>query len=348
MSEENRKSPITLKDIATMIGVDASTVSRAINHPDKVKAATLQKIKQHIKDLNYHPNLVARGLQAAKSNLLAMVVPNFSNLAFAKIAKGFHDALKGTNYELIICSSLEDTQEEIEISNALLRQRVSGIVFVGTVSTYENDIPFDIFKDNIEVLVIDREVHHEHINVFLLDAYHGIKMALNHLQNLGHSRIAIITGHERSIQAKLRIDLIRSILNELEIIVPEVYIRQGDWTAAGGWHAMEDLLNLDLRPTAVFAITDTMAMGAIGAACAAGLRIPQDLSIVGFNNEPGSESFNPPLTTIGPHAYNIGIQAGRFMLDHQETKTNRRVIKRFPLDLIIRKTTAQPPVPANP
>ncbi len=155
---------------------------------------------------------------------------------------------------------------------------------MGTVGTFENDIPFEIFRNNTEVLVIDREVHHDHINVFLLDAYHGIRAALSHLQSLGHRRIAIITGHERSIQSKLRVSLIKTILSELGIAIQEEYIRDGDWTSAGGWRAMEDLLSLDQRPSAVFAITDTMAMGAIGAASAAGLRIPEDLSIIGFNN----------------------------------------------------------------
>ncbi len=343
MNDEIRKNPTTLKDIAMRMGIDASTVSRAINHPERVKEDTLLKIERHIKQLNYHPNLVARGLQAAKTNLLAMVVPNFSNLAFAKINRGFHDALKGTNYEMIICSSQEDPQEEIDIGKALVRQRVSGIVFVGTVGTRENDIPFEIFRNNTEVLVIDRDVPNEHINVFLLDAYHSIKMALSHLQSLGHKRIAVITGQERSIQAKLRVSTVKSILSELGFGIQETYIREGDWTASSGWHAMEDLLGLDPRPTAVFALTDTMAMGAIGAASAAGLRVPEELSVIGFNNEPGSESFNPPLTTIAPHAYNIGMQAGKFLLERLEKNSTSRVVKHFPTDLIIRKTTASPP-----
>jgi LacI family transcriptional regulator len=337
-----KKNPITLKDIATMVGVDTSTVSRAINHPEKVKPTTLEKINQHITDLNYHPNLVARGLQMARSNLLAMVVPNFSNLAFAKIAKGFHDTLKGNGYELIICSSLEDPAEEIEISRALIRQRVSGIVFVGTVGTYEQDIPFHIFENNTEVLIIDREVDYDFINVFLLDAYHGIKIALEHLLGLGHERIAVITGYKRSIQSIQRVSLIQSLLGELGIDVPEKLIREGDWTAAGGWHAMEDILSEKPHPTAVFAITDTMAMGAIGAAHSLGLRVPEDISVIGFNNEPGSESFNPPLTTIGPHAYNIGTQAGKFILERLEKNSTLKVVKNFPLDLIIRKSTAPP------
>lgn len=336
-------SPVTLKDIASMVGVDASTVSRAINHPEKVKEKTLDKINQTIEALNYHPNLVARGLQTSRSNLLAMVVPNFSNLAFANITKGFHEMLKGSGYELIICSSQEDPDEEIAISRALVRQRVSGIVFVGSVGTYEKDIPFHIFENNTEVLLFDREVEHEHINVFLLDAYHGIKSALGHLMNLGHRHLGIITGHERSIHAKLRVTLVRNILDELGIVVPESYIREGDWSAAGGWHAMEDLLAMDPRPTAVFAITDTMAMGAIGAANTLGYRVPEDISVVGFNNEPGSESFNPPLTTIGPHAYSMGSQACKFLLERLEKGSGQRVVKKFPVDLLIRKSTAPPP-----
>ena len=343
MNRFNAGNPVTLKDIARMVGVDASTVSRTINHPEKVKEKTRTHILETIETYNYHPNLVARGLQTSKSNLLAMVVPNFSNLAFAKITKGFHDSIQGSDYELIICSTQESVEEEIEISRALVRQRVSGIVFVGSVGTYQLDIPFHIFRNNTEVLMLDREINDDHINVFLLDAYHGIKMALNHLLNLGHTQIGIITGYERSIQAKFRVTLIRTILQELGIVIPENYIREGDWTAAGGWHAMEDLLSLDTRPTAVFALTDTMAMGAIGAAATLGFSIPDDLSVVGFNNEPGSESFNPPLTTIGPHAYNIGVQAAKLILERLEKGSKKRVVKTFPVDLLIRKSTAPPP-----
>ena len=343
MSDKLKKTPATLKDIASKVGVDASTVSRAINHPEKVKADTLHKIQQHIEDLNYHTNLVARGLQTARSNLLAMIVPNFSNLSFAKITRGFHDALKGTGYELIICSSHEDPDEEIELAKSLIRQRVSGIVFVGTVSTEEKDIPFHLLENNTEVLIIDRNIDLEYVNVFLLDAYHGIKLAIDHLLQLGHERIAVITGQERTIQSKNRVALIKSILSEVRVPFTEDNLKEGDWSAAGAWHAMEDFLMHDPIPTAVFAITDTMAMGAIGAANAAGLRVPEDISIIGFNNEPGSESYNPPLTTIGPHAYNIGMQAGKVILEGIERDGHKRVVKRFPLDLIIRKSTAAAP-----
>jgi DNA-binding LacI/PurR family transcriptional regulator len=343
MKSRKAASPVTLKDIASSVGVDASTVSRAINHPEKVKEKTLRKIQESIQTLNYHPNLIARGLQTAKSNLLAMVVPNFSNLAFARITRGFYDAMKDSPYEVIICSSQEDPLEEIEISKALVRQRVSGIVYVGSVGSSEHDIPFEIFKNSTEVLVIDRDIPHEHINVFLIDAYHGIKTAFSHLINLGHRNFGIVTGYERSVHARMRVDLIRSILDELAINVPQDYFRQGDWTAAGGWHAMEDLLRLNPRPTVVFAITDTMAMGVIGSAYAAGLSVPDDISVIGFNNEPGSESFNPPLTTIGPPAYSIGMQAGKLILERIEREYENRVVKKFPVDLIIRKSTAAAP-----
>lgn len=341
--DEKTHNNATLKDIAAMVGMDASTVSRAINHPEKVKDETLQKIQKIIKEVNYYPNMVARGLQKAKSNLVALVVPNFTNLSFANITKGFHDVLQGTGYEPIICSSQENPKEEIEISHALLRQRVSGIVFVSSVSTSEDDIPFQLFKNQTQVLVIDRDVKLDYINVFLIDAYSGIKNALRHLLNLGHKQIGIITGFERSVQSKRRVALIRTILKELNIDMPERYFRRGDWSAAGGWYAMEDLLAMESRPTAVFAITDTMAFGAVGAACAHGLRVPQDISVIGFNNEPGSESFNPPLTTIGPQAYNIGLEAGKTILDLLEKGPMPKIVKTFPVDLIVRKSTAPPP-----
>ncbi len=338
----NPNAPATLKDVANNAGVDASTVSRAINHPEKVKPATLEKIQKHIKELNYHPNLVARGLQAAKSNLLAMVVPNFSSLAFVNITKGFHDAVKGSGYQVIICSSHEDIDEEIEITHSLIRQRISGIVYVGTVSTHEKDIPFQTFEEsNTEVLVIDREIDLDWINIFLLDAYDGIKVALNHLLQLGHKNLGIIIGQQRAIQSIDRVNLIKEILKELDIVIPDYQIKEGDWTASGGWHAMQDFLRQDNPPTAVFAITDTMAMGAISAACASGLKVPEDISVIGFNNEPGSESFNPPLTTIGPHAYNIGMQAGKVILERLEKEFQTRSVKTFPLDLLVRKSTGK-------
>ncbi len=334
---------MTLKDIAKAAGVDASTVSRAINHPEKVRGETLARISWHIKRLDYQPNFVARGLQKAKSNLIAIVVPNFSNLAFANLMKGFHDALKGTGYELIVCSSLEDPKEEIDICLSLARQRVSGIAFISTVSTYDQDIPFHIFKGNTEVLVIDREVSDEDVGVFLLDVEKGIRMVFNHLIQLGHNHLGIIIGQQRSIHSINRLALIRRIVSEMDVHISDAYIREGDWSSAGGWQAMEHFLTLKPRPTAVFAITDTMAMGAIGAACEAGLRVPEDISVVGFNNEPGSESFNPPLTTMGPHSYNIGMQAGKHILSALESDYHIRVFKKFPLDLIIRRSTAVAP-----
>lgn len=337
-------SPATLKDIASIAGVDASTVSRTINHPEKVRPETRKKIEKVITDLNYHPNLVARGLQTARSNLLAMVVPNFSNLSFAMITKGFHEAVEGSGYQVIICSSHEDPDAELEITLSLIRQRVGGIVYVGTVSTDEKDIPFHLFENNnMEIIVIDREISNPNINVFLLDAYHGIKLALKHLLQLGHRRIAIITGQKKTLQSKNRVNLIMHLLEELHIAIPEHRIKEGNWSSSGGWYAMQDFLRLDEPPTAVFAITDTMAMGAVGAACAAGFRVPQDISVIGFNNEPGSESFNPPLTTIGSHAYDIGVQAGKVILEGLESNPYPKSVREFSLDLIIRKSTGPAP-----
>jgi DNA-binding LacI/PurR family transcriptional regulator len=331
--------PITLKDVAKLAGVAPSTISRALNHPEMVSEKTLQKIMPCIKALGYRPNFLASGLQTSISRIIALVVPSISNLAFANLAHGVQKGLESTSYGLIIASSEEDKKKEEEICNLLTQHWVDGVIFASSTGGIP---PLELLPKETAIALIDRESNLAHIDSFVLDLEAGIKSVCDHLLALGHKKIAIIAGDPSTITGQNRLLAFKNCLERAGLELPEAYIETGYWSSKGGWESMLRLLNLPQPPTAVFAVTDTMAMGAVGAAEYAGFRVPEDISIVGFNNEPGSAEFNPPLTTLDASSFSMGKEAAHTVLKriaHPELPANKVT---YPLQLIIRNSTTLP------
>lgn len=328
--------PTTLKDVAKRAGVTHSTVSRAINHPELLSEETLSTVQKAIKDLDYKPNPFARGLQTSASRSVALIVPNIQNLAYANIVRGVQKTLDDNHYSLIIASSSESRERERLLCRNLSYQWVDGVIFAHSTG---GPPPLELLRPNLATVLIEHIVPGQKLDAFFLEIEDGMRQVVEHLHNLGHKKIALIEGDQVGLKCKQRISAFRHSLESVGLGLAEEYIQSANWTSRGGWEAMERLLCLNDPPTAVFATTDTMALGVIGAIAAHGLNVPVDISVVGFNNEPGSGEFNPPLTTLDASSYDIGVHAAEVLLMRIEDSKRPPIEIMYPLQLVIRSST---------
>jgi len=333
--------PATIKDVAALAGVSHSTVSRALNHPEILSEETKEKIFDCIKKLDYQPNPFGRGLQTSHSKTVALLVPSISNLAFANFTHGVQTALeeKNTQYGLIIFSSDENRAKERFICSSLRQHWVDGVIFVSSAG---GTPPTQLLPEKMAKVLVERSNPSQKIDSLLLNLDEGVKTACTHLFHLGHTRIAAIIGDATSITSQERLQAFHKAMSDLGLTIKEGYVEQGMWTSRGGWDAMIKLLTLKEPPSAVFTITDTMALGAIGAASYLGLKVPEDVSVIGFNNEPGSAEFNPPLTTLDASSLAMGKQAAETLLARIQDPQRPAVEIKYAVTLITRASTAPP------
>lgn len=334
--------PATLKDVARRAGVSHSTVSRAINHPELLNGGTLESVRSAIEALNYTPNPFGRGLQTSSSKTVALIVPNIQNLAFANFAAGAQKTLEQEHYGLIMASSAEDRDRERFICKNLHNYWIDGVIFVSSTG---GTPPIELLPENAARVLIERVAPGGEYDAFFLDIDEGVNRVIEHLAELGHRKIAVIMGDKASISSKQRFYAFRQALSAQKLPFVSDYVGTGDWSPRGGWESMIRLLELPEPPTAAFVTTDTMALGAVGAAAAKGYRIPADISIVGFNNEPGSGEFNPPLTTLDASSYDMGVHAAEVLLKRLSEPNRPYVQILYPLQLVLRCSTG--PAPGN-
>jgi len=330
-----------MKDIARDLGVSVVTISKVLrNHPD-VGDETRERVLARVKELDYRPNLAARGLATGRTYLVGLVVPDLLHPFFAEIAKSLSDGLKANGYYLLISSSGEDPGlEEQEIAQ-LLARRLDALIVASCRPTL--DLFFKIEKQKTPYVLIDRDLPGLSANFVGVDDEAVGMLATRHLIEVGCKRIAHIrgpetgpgngrlTGYERALaQAGLKLDE--------NYIIPEL---KGDVeTRQRGADAMAQLLGRKPRPDGVFCFNDPLAMGAMNYALDHGVRIPEDLAIIGCGNLHYDDSLRVPLSSIDQDSRRIGTEAARITLGILNSKVppKREVIVLQP-ELIVRRST---------
>jgi len=306
---------VRMKDIANDLGVSLITVSKVLrNHPD-IGEETRERVLARVKELNYRPNFAARSLVTGRSYLVGLVVPDLLHPFFAEVAKSLSEVLRQSGYYLIISSSDEDPDlEEVEISH-LLARRLDTLIIASCRTTV--DVFFHIEKQNIPYVLIDRCLPGLSTNFVGVDDESVGRLATEHLIDIGCKRIAHICGPEISPGVR-RMEGYKRALAQAGMKVIDNYIitqRTGDvLTKQGGAEAMRQLLSLEPRPDGLFCFNDPMAMGAMNFALDHGVRIPEDLAVVGCGNLHYDDSLRVPLSSIDQHSRKIGEEAARIAL----------------------------------
>jgi DNA-binding LacI/PurR family transcriptional regulator len=303
---------ITIKDVARESGVNVSTVSRALNGEYGVHAGTREHVLAIAKRLHYRPNRVARGLVTGRSHSLALVVSDIRNPFFAEVARGAEDAAYAADYDLVLCNSDLDPEKQLRYVQSLMEKRVDGILMNSVAALSKKQVE-QLSGFGVPIVLLNRAAPRNAFSTISADNDAGGALAGEYLSKLGHRKIAHLTGPRHHGNMTERAEgFVRSLAQARKPVKP--VILHGKNNFQGGVELAEKLLALHPDTTAIFAASDMMAFGVIRALMDAGRRIPDDVSVIGFDNVELSTIVNPPLTTIHQPKYEIGQAAVEILL----------------------------------
>ena len=330
---------VTIYDVAREAGVSLATVSRVINNSPYVKPSTRQRVQETMERLGYEPNLVASALMTKRTRLLALLVPDISNPFFAEVAWGVEDAAASLNYNCVICNVGDDTHKQAAYVNVLRRKGIDGIIFA--TAAHDDRLVLNLSKRQYPITLMARDVPAAAVNRVLTDDRLGAALAAKHLLELGHRHMAIVTEPARIHSSAERR---RGFAAALEGAGLEPVVIEADGSDINaGIRASRRLLDLRPRPTAVFCANDMLAIGVLQAAAAAGVRVPAELSVVGFDGTPLAQIASPPLTTVVQPMREMGRVAVRLLI---ESLQNGGEPKRVVLDPHLHRGGSTGPAPA--
>lgn len=314
-----------MKDIARDLGVSVVTVSKVLRNHSDISPETRGRVLKRMKELNYRPNLAARALVTGRTNMIGLVVPDLVHPFFAEVAKGISKVLRKKGYSLVISSSEEDTElEQQEIDN-LLARGVDALILASTQWTVESFRRIE--EQKTPYVLLDRQFSGLHANFVGVDDDLVGFLATKHLIEQGCTIIAHIRGTETST-AMGRLEGYRRALAEHRLAIPREYIVSGksvdDEADVSGYRAMMQLLSLKPRPDAVFCYNDPTGLGAIKAIFEAGLRVPEDIAVVGCGNVQYAELLRVPMTSVDQDSLEIGERAAKLALKLIGSKTSVR------------------------
>ncbi len=328
--------PLTLEDIARMSGVSRSTVSRVINGDPKVNQRTRKKVEQIIQEINFQPNMAARGLAAGHTRVIGLVIPVgvsfiFTDPYFPLLIQGVSAACIAHEYSVMLWLA-EPKYERKTIGQILYGGLIDGVV----VSALALDDPLvdRLFESNRPFITVGRHPTNEKISYVDVDNRSGAYLGVSYAFRAGHKKVALIGGPLNTISGLDRHQGYLDALHERGLSLQPELVAEGDYSDSSGYQAMKRLL--PQRPDAVFVASDAMAFAAMRAIQEAGLSIPQDIAVVGFDDIPPSATSNPPLTTVRQPILGTGKMAAEMLIEmiaHPNPQPRRVVL---PTELVVR------------
>jgi DNA-binding LacI/PurR family transcriptional regulator len=304
--------PVTITEIAEAAGVSLTTVSRALNNIDHpMSKETRERILRIASELGYQPNLVARSLRTDRTFNIGIIVENIQSPFTPPIIRGIQDCLKPEGYSSMIINSDWDPKIESDAIQSLNNRQIDGIVFVETWHRSSDAVQMMTTKPFV---FVHRLFNGHCPNSVIPDDYGGARLMIHHLLELGHRRIAFINGPKDWDASQRRLRGYEDELAASNLRYDRRLVRRGDWEVKGGYLATQALISMADPPTAIFAANDLMALGATYALQEAGLRVPQDIAVAGYDNRDFTGFVRPSITTVSLPCYEMGKTAAKLLL----------------------------------
>ena len=342
-SKEKVPERLDMRTIARLANVSIATVSRTINNVATVNPRMAKRVQEVIEELGYFPNTQARALGSGRSHLFGLIVSDITNPFFPELIQGFEDTAVEHGYEILVSSTNYDTRRMSHCIRRMLERKVDGVA----VMTFGIEEPLldQLAKRKIPMVFIDVAPDGPGISLLKVDYQHGIRQGVQHLVAMGHRQIAFITGPPKLHSAQSRLGAFSSSLKECGISPTPKWIIEGDHTLEGGIAAMEKLLAAKPIPTAVMCSNDMTAIGVLHGLYRAGLRVPDDLSVIGFDDIHIAAVTIPPLTTIQMSRFELSHAAFAALRSHVEGPVQSRQKREYNIatKLIVRQSTGFPP-----
>jgi len=332
----------TLREIAQRAGVSVGTVSNVINGTAVVSTDRTERVLAAIRDLDYHPNHVARSLKLKKTRMLGMVISDITNPFFPQLVRGAEDAALKHSYLLITFNTDDNVDREKQVLGVLRQRRVDGILLV-VAPNAGNDVHLrDILRSGIPTVCLDRVPVGIEVDSVSVDNVEGSRTCVKHLISMGHRRIAILTGPKALQTAAERLQGYCEALQQEGIPFRPELILEGDFRAESGYRLGREMLAGTDRPTAVFVCNNMMSLGLLKALAELGLSCPRDVAVASFDDFPLADAFRPHLTAVAQPAYSIGYRGAELLIERIEAKPSGvpRSRIRLSTQLLIRESSA--------
>lgn len=338
------RAPITLRDVAQLAGVHPGTASRALNEQTRalVNEETAGRVLRAAAELGYRPNPIARGLKTNRSYMVGVLIPDIQNPLFPPIIRGIEDRLDQAGYTPVVANTENDPERERIDFEAMRARQVDG--FITATARRDHELLDEIVGLELPLVLVNRRVEDGALPSATADDREGVRLAVEHVLELGHRRIAYLagplelsTGHQR---LESFLDSMRAAGVDPE---PELVLRGSAFTEREGERLCGELLDSGAPFTAIIAGNDLMALGCYDVFEERGLSCPGDVSVVGFNDMPFADHFDPPLTTIRIPHYEIGLAAAELFLGLLQGGAEDRPQVVLPPSLVVRESTAAPP-----
>jgi LacI family transcriptional regulator len=329
----------TMKQVAEKAGVSVSTVSHVLNNTRVVSPDVRARVLAIIAEMRYIPSAVARSLKNDKTHTIGMMVPNNSNPYFAELIQGIEDAAFKLSYNVILCNAYDDSKKQAAYLRVLMEKRIDGLILVA--SGADDELALLLSDQSVPIVLVDREVAGVQADFIEADHETGGYLATRYLIELGHTAIACVAGPADLPPARDRVAGYLRALAEAGLACPPGYLVRSDFTSEGGFQAFRTLLALAAPPTAIFSSNDLMALGGICAASEALVRIPEQLSVIGYDDIALASYSTPRLTTMAQPKYEMGQMVTRVLLER--IKGGHLPLRRemFQTTLVARQSTAR-------
>jgi len=305
---------VTMEEISRLAGVSLATVSRSIHSPHLVKNETREKIIRVMKKTDYIYNATAGDLSRRRSSILGVIIPTARSFVFSTSLLAIQEMAQQNNYSLVTASSKYDRENELNLIQKFMERRLAGIILTGFVIG-QKDLVKELVRRGMPCVVIWDKLDDPELSYVGFDNFKATYEITRYLIELRHRRIGLIVGPYTKVErVRKRLEGFKAALNDYGLMFNPNLIIEKEPTLLGGKEAMDKLISTTDRPTAVLAASDTLAVGAMAAARDLGLRVPEDISLAGFDDIDIAAYCNPPLTTVRVPAYEIGKIAMKIIL----------------------------------
>jgi len=332
----------TMADVAARAGVSVATVSRALSAaPNRVSPPVLQRIIDAAEQLDYIPNNLARNMRSGSARILGLIISDIGNPFFTAVARGVEDVAQRHGYSLVLSNTDENPDREAASLGVMAAERAAGVIIA---TTNENGSALRRFQDmGMAVVAIDRHIVDLPTDSVVVDNESASHEAVSHLVRLGHRRIAIVGGPSDAETARERSRGYERAMREARIPLQSELVCHGDFHETSGLTVTRRLLDLPEPPTAIFAVNNLTTIGVLGALRERGVKLPDEMSVVGFDDLPTGELLDPPLTVVQQPTYRVGARAADLLVRRLREPT--AAIKEIVLSarLVVRGSTAKAP-----
>ena len=308
---------ITINDVAKHAGVSKATVSRVLNNHAYVTDDVRARVQAAMDALGYHPSRAARRLRANSSDILGLIIPDIQNPLFQSLVRGVEDAAYAQQMNVVLCNT-DDIPDKQQVYLRLMQaEQVAGLI---VVPTHPNDsaVLKPVQAAGLPIILLDREVKNFEADTVMVDNVRGSTIAIKHLIDLGYQRIAIIAGTQYLSPGRDRLRGAYDAFHEANTPVDETLVKVGNFKIESGYDLTCELMSLSNPPDAIFVSNNLMTLGALRALHELGVRIPEDVALVGFDDMPWAGDLNPPLTAVAQPGYELGQQAIQLLLKRLE------------------------------